>query len=115
MFYEDSTDVRNEERSGHPSLITEDLKNRTNRRFTLDEIHETFPQISLSLIHEIFTEYLHGVSPLPKKKNVQSGWVPRMLTEERKSKRVVAALTFLERYHKESDNFFGPDARSLRR
>jgi hypothetical protein len=41
--------------------------------------------------------------------------VPRMLPGERKSKRLVAALTFLERYHKESYNFFGPDARSLRR
>jgi hypothetical protein len=29
-----------------------------------------------------------------------------MLTEEHKSKRVGAALTFLERYHQEGDNFF---------
>jgi hypothetical protein len=65
MFGENSTNVHNEERPGHPSLITEGMKNRTdqhnktNRLFTLDEIHETFPQISLSLSHEIFTEYLH--------------------------------------------------------
>jgi hypothetical protein len=61
MFNEGRTNVRDEERSGHPSLISENLKNRsdqhirTNRRFTLDEIHETFPQISRSLIHEILT------------------------------------------------------------
>jgi transposase len=49
MFNEGRTNIRDEERSGRPSLIAEDLKNvigqhiRTNRRFTLDEIHEKFP------------------------------------------------------------------------
>jgi transposase len=48
MFDEGRTDVHGEERSGRPSLITEDLKSRidqhirTNRRFTLGEIHEKF-------------------------------------------------------------------------
>jgi hypothetical protein len=48
MFDEGCTNVDDEERSGSPSLITEDLKNRidqhnrTNRRFTLDEIQEKF-------------------------------------------------------------------------
>jgi hypothetical protein len=43
------TNVYDEERSGRPSPITEDLKNgidqhiRANRHFTLDEIHEKFP------------------------------------------------------------------------
>jgi hypothetical protein len=55
MFNEGRTNVLDEERSGRPSLITEDLKNRidqhirTNRRFTLDGIHEKFPQISRSV------------------------------------------------------------------
>jgi hypothetical protein len=46
MFNEGKTNVHNEEQSGCPSLISDDLKNRidqhirTNRRFTLDEIHE---------------------------------------------------------------------------
>jgi hypothetical protein len=44
MFNEGRTNVRDKERSGRPSLITEDLKNgidqhiRRNRRLTLDEI-----------------------------------------------------------------------------
>jgi hypothetical protein len=50
MFNEGRTNVHDEEQSGRPSLITEDLKNRidqhirANRSFTLDEIHEKFPQ-----------------------------------------------------------------------
>jgi hypothetical protein len=71
---------------------------RTNRRFTLDEIHEKFPQISSSLIHEIVMEHLHY-------KQICVRWVPQMLTEEHKSKCMGAALTFLERYHQEGDTF----------
>jgi hypothetical protein len=49
MFNEGRTNVHDEEQSGHPALITEGLKNRidqhirTNRHFTLDEIHKKFP------------------------------------------------------------------------
>jgi hypothetical protein len=55
MFNEGRTNVHVEERSGCPSIITEDLKNRTdqhirtNRCFTPDKIHEIFQQISLSV------------------------------------------------------------------
>jgi hypothetical protein len=65
MFNGGKTNVHDEERSGRPFLITEDLRNmidrhiRTNRRFTLDEIREKFPQIFRSLILEIVTEHLH--------------------------------------------------------
>lgn len=64
MFNEDRTNVY-EEQSRRPSLVTEDLKNRidqnirTNRSFTLYEIHKKLPHISHSLIHEIVTGYLH--------------------------------------------------------
>jgi hypothetical protein len=50
MFNVGRTNVHDEERSGRLSLVIEDLKNttdqhnRTNRNFTLDEIHEKFPQ-----------------------------------------------------------------------
>jgi transposase len=52
MFNEGRTNVHDEERSGRPSLITEDLKIqidvqiRQDRRSTLDELHEKFPQMS---------------------------------------------------------------------
>jgi hypothetical protein len=48
MFNEGRTHVHNKEQSERLSLVTKDLKNRTdqhirtNRRFTLDEIHENF-------------------------------------------------------------------------
>jgi hypothetical protein len=64
MFNEGRTNVHDEERSGHPSLITEDLKKqideqiRRDRRLTLDELHEKFPQISRSLLHEILSKHL---------------------------------------------------------
>jgi transposase len=52
MFNEGRTNVHDEERSGRPSVITVDLKKqideqiRQDRRSTLDELHEKFPQIS---------------------------------------------------------------------
>jgi hypothetical protein len=54
-FNEGRANFLDEEESGSPSLITEDLKNwidqhiRTKRRSTLHEIFEEFPEISLSL------------------------------------------------------------------
>jgi F0F1-type ATP synthase membrane subunit b/b' len=73
MFNEGRTNVHDEERSGRQSIITEDLKKqideqiRQDRRSTLDELHEKFPKISRSLLHEIISKHL-GV-----KKNVQGG------------------------------------------
>jgi hypothetical protein len=89
----------------HPSLINEDLKNwaeqhvMKNRRSSLDESHEKFSQIYRSLIHEIVTEHLHY-----KKKCER--WVSRLLNTEHKSRRMGAALTFLECYHQQGDNFW---------
>jgi transposase len=79
MFNEGRTNVHDEERSGRPSLITEDFKNKidqhitSNKRFTLDEIYEKFSESSCSLIHEIVMEHLHY-------KEIYAGWVSRMLT-----------------------------------
>jgi hypothetical protein len=76
MFGESRTNAHDKEQSGHPSLITDDLKNRidqhirTNRRFTFDEIRKKFPQVSRSLIHEIVTDHLHH----KEKKIVQDGF-----------------------------------------
>jgi transposase len=52
MFNAGRTNVYDEERSGHPSVITEDLEKqvdkhiREDRCLTLDQLHEQFPQIS---------------------------------------------------------------------
>lgn len=103
MFNEGRPKVHEERRSGRPSLITEDLKTRieqhirTNRRFTLHEIHEKFPQISHSLIHEIVIEHLHY-------KNIYGRWMPLMLSKEHKGK-YMGALTFLVNYQQQGDHF----------
>jgi hypothetical protein len=81
MFNEGRTNVHDEERSGRPSLSTEDLKKqidehiRQDRRSTLEELHEKFPQISRSLLHEIHSKHLGY------KKNC-ARWVPRMLADD---------------------------------
>jgi hypothetical protein len=81
MFNKGRPKVHDEGQSGRLSLITEDLKTRTdqhiptNRHFTLDEIHEKFPQISHSLIHETVIEHLHY-------RNICARQVPLMLSKE---------------------------------
>jgi tRNA A37 methylthiotransferase MiaB len=92
MFNEGRINVHNEERSGRPSLSTEDLKKkqidehiRQDRRSTLEELHEKF-------LHEIHSKHLGY------KKNC-ARWVPRMLADDHRKKRIGAALKFLERYH----------------
>jgi hypothetical protein len=98
MFNEGRTNVHDEERSGRLSLITEDLKKQTDeqirqdRHSTLDELHEKFPQISRSLLHEILSKH-------PWYKKICARWVPRMLADDHRKKRMGAELTFLERYH----------------
>jgi hypothetical protein len=104
MFNEGRTNVHDEERSGRPSLITEDLKKqideqiRQDRRSTLDELHEKFLQISRSILDEILSKHL-GHKKLCKVGATDAGRRPQ------KKKRMGAALTFLERYHRDGDKF----------
>ncbi|GFV19417.1 uncharacterized protein TNCV_3663501 [Trichonephila clavipes] len=69
-----------------------------NRRFTITELSSHFPQISRSLLHEIVTK------PLLFKK-LCARWVPKNLTPENQIQRLGAALTFLQRYHDDGDEF----------
>ena len=56
--------VHDEERSGRPSIITDDLvklvpeRIMENRRFTITELSSHFLQISHSLVQKIVTEHL---------------------------------------------------------
>jgi len=58
MFKNGRTNVHNEERSGRPTILTDDLvvkineKIRENRRFTITEFSLEFPLISRSLSKE---------------------------------------------------------------
>jgi hypothetical protein len=53
---------------------------------------------SRSLLHEILSKHLGY------KKNC-ARWVPRMLADGHRKKRMGAALTFLERYHRDGSKF----------
>ncbi|XP_023310469.1 histone-lysine N-methyltransferase SETMAR-like [Anoplophora glabripennis] len=104
QFNEGRSEVHDEERSGRPSLVTEELvhaiddKIRENRRFTISALAMEFPQISRSLIHEIVTEKL-------KFRKLCRRWVPKILTEQHKTKRMGSALQFLTRYDEGGEEF----------
>jgi histone-lysine N-methyltransferase SETMAR len=104
MFNAGRTNVHDEEQSGHPSLITEDLKKqvdekiRQDRCLTLDQLHEKFPQISRPLLHKILSRHL-------RYKKICARWVPRMLSYNHRKNCTGAALMFLEHYHRDGDKF----------
>ncbi|XP_011049295.1 PREDICTED: histone-lysine N-methyltransferase SETMAR-like [Acromyrmex echinatior] len=81
--------LEDESGRGRPSLITDELTTkienaiRNDRRLTLDELHNLFPEISRSLIHEIVSEKLEF-------RKVCARWVPRELTPLHKATRVTA-------------------------
>lgn len=57
--FKDRTNVHNEERSGRPSLISDELlqkineKVKENRRFMISSLSCEFPQLSKSVVYEI--------------------------------------------------------------
>jgi transposase len=83
MFNEGRTNVHDEERSGRPSLITEDFKKqideqiRQDRSSTLDEMHEKFPQITRSVLHEILSKHLGYKKNLCKVGTTDAGRRPQ--------------------------------------
>ena len=103
MFKNGRTNVHDEERSGRPTIVTDELvakikeKIRENCRFTITEFSLEFPQISRSLLHEIVTEKL-GYHKFCAR------WVPKLLSEDHKKQRMAASLTFLEAYEKDGDS-----------
>ncbi|KAJ4429271.1 hypothetical protein ANN_26274 [Periplaneta americana] len=87
QFSEGRQSVHDEERSGRLSLINDDRVELVrqcimeNRRFTITKLSSHFPQISRSLLHEIVTKHLLFKKCVP------------------------SALTFLQRYHDDCDEF----------
>jgi len=96
--------VHDDKRSGRPSVVTPDLvqqievKIRENRRFTIMDLAECFPNVSRKTVHRIVTENLHFRKPCAR-------WVPKNLTPEHKTKRMGPALSFLERYENDGYEF----------
>ncbi|GFW65985.1 histone-lysine N-methyltransferase SETMAR [Trichonephila clavipes] len=103
-FKDGRENVHDEPRSGRPSVITDDLVNavdekiREDRRFTISTLALEFPNVGRTTLHKVVSEKL-------KFRKLCAHWVPRLLTEEHKLKRMTCALDFLDRYHKEGDQF----------
>jgi [histone H3]-lysine36 N-dimethyltransferase SETMAR len=106
MFKEGRTNIHDEDRSGRPSVMTDDLveevntKIQENRRFTISALSVEFSEVSRSVIYDIVTRNLGY-------KKLCSRWVPKMLTDEHKQKRLASAQKFLQRYRNEGDEFLG--------
>ncbi|GFT94441.1 histone-lysine N-methyltransferase SETMAR [Trichonephila clavipes] len=103
-FKDGRENVHDEPRSGRPSVITDDLvkavdeKIREDRRFTISTLALEFPNVGRTTLHKVVSEKL-------KFRKLCARWVPRLLTEEHKLKRMACALDFLDRYYKEGDQF----------
>jgi hypothetical protein len=62
------------------------------------ELHPIIPEVSKTTILEVVTEKL-------RHRKFCAGWVPKMLTDDHKTKRMVSALKFVTRYVQEGDDF----------
>lgn len=103
QFKNGRTNVHDEEKSGRPSIVTDELvakvdeKVRENRRFTITELSLCFPQVSRTLLFEIVTQRL-------RYHKFCARWVPKILTDHHKGQRMGAALSFLEAYDRHGDS-----------
>ncbi|KAG5317143.1 SETMR methyltransferase, partial [Pseudoatta argentina] len=103
-FKNGRTSVHDDQRSGRPSILTDDIVEkienalRDDRRLTVDELSAMFPQISRSLLHETITETVGY-------RKLSARWVPKQLTDQHKLNRVEAGQEFLRRYKLHGDEF----------
>ncbi|KAG5317378.1 SETMR methyltransferase, partial [Pseudoatta argentina] len=103
-FKNGRTSVHNDQRSGRPSILTDDIVKkienalRDDRRLTVDELSTMFPQISRSLLRETITSTLGY-------RKLSARWVPQQLTDQHKLNRVEAGQEFLRRYKLHGDEF----------
>jgi hypothetical protein len=85
-------------------LISDDILQETegeipaNRRVTIRELHHIIPEVSKTTIHEDVTEKLGH-------RKLCASWVPKMLTDDHKTKRMGSALKSLTPYAQEGDEF----------
>jgi hypothetical protein len=98
------TNVPDEERSGQPSVVSDDLvqivdqKICERRRFTIVDLSCEFPQISCTIMYEIIAVRL-GYHKFCSK------WVTKMLIDAHKTQRMASVLTLLEEYYKDDNEF----------
>jgi transposase len=106
-FSEGRTDVHDEQRSGRPSLISEHLLQETegeiraNQRVTIRESHHIIPKVSKTTIHEAMTEKLGY-------RKLCACWVPKMLTDDHKTKWMGLRCSFSCTMHRKEMSFWTP-------
>jgi hypothetical protein len=94
MFKDGQTNVHNEEQSGRPSVVSDDLVQSVNQKicegwcFTVSEIWCDFPQVSHTVVYKIITVRL-GYHKFC------SRWVPKLLMGAHKTRRMAWALAFV--------------------
>jgi transposase len=103
-FSEGRTDVHDEQRSGRPSLISDDLLKKIEGEIhanwcrTIRELHHIIPKASKTTINEVVTQKLGY-------RKLCAHWVPKMLMDNHKTKRTGSALKFLTHYAQGGDKF----------
>ena len=89
---------------GQHSIVTDELVQnvdqciRGKRRFTISELSEQFPQTSRTTSYRTVTDRLGYLKFCAQ-------WVSKQLTDFHKTKRIGSALTFLQHYWEERDEF----------
>jgi hypothetical protein len=89
---------------GQPSVVSDDLVQSVDqkicerRRFTISELSCEFSQTSCTVLYEIITVRLGY-------RNFCATRVLKILMGAQRTQRVASALTFLERYQKDGDEF----------
>ncbi|XP_052266722.1 protein GVQW3-like [Dreissena polymorpha] len=95
--------VEDDARSGRPALVKQTMTDKlrdlikTNRRLTVPYIAEELG-IGISMVYRILTEDF-------KMRKVRARWVPKLLSDEERVKRVKCSEEFLRRYRKEGERF----------
>ncbi|XP_063215963.1 histone-lysine N-methyltransferase SETMAR-like [Bacillus rossius redtenbacheri] len=103
-FREGRIDVHDEGGQGRKSVATDETVQRVDavvrerRRFTISELSEQFPLISRSALYAIVTDNLGY-------RKICARWVPKMLTDINKERRMASALSFLLRYADDGEHF----------
>jgi hypothetical protein len=103
MFKDGRTNVRDEKRRGWPSVVSDlfqsvDQKICERQCFKISEFLCEFSQTSCTLLYEIISVRLGYYKFCTR-------WIPKILTSTHKMQRKALALTFLERYHKDVEEF----------
>ncbi|GFU43780.1 HTH_48 domain-containing protein [Trichonephila clavipes] len=110
QFKNGRTYVHDEEKSGRPSVVTDELvakvdeKIREDHHFTITVLSLSFPHVSRILLSENVTQKLGYVTQKQDYRKFCARWVSKLLTDHHKCQRMGAALRFLDAYDKHDDS-----------